>query len=62
MSMIVTGAKARKSTVEAVIIRADGTRENLGIIAYYHRNPLMRLIWKIKQAIKGIIHGRKSSK
>lgn len=31
------------TTVEAVITRADGTVENLGVIARYHPNPLVRL-------------------
>ena len=28
--------------VQAVIIRADGSREDLGTISYWHRNPLKR--------------------
>lgn len=28
--------------VSAVVIRADGTREDLGKIAYYHKNPVRR--------------------
>lgn len=62
MGMIVTGVDAKKSSVEAVLIKADGTRVNLGQIAYWHKNPLMRGLWKIKQAIKGITNGRTSSK
>lgn len=38
--------------LEAVIIRADGTREALGTIAYWHRNPLRRL-WARLRGIKG---------
>ena len=34
----------KSASLEAVIIRADGTRENLGTIAYWHKNPLRR-IW-----------------
>jgi hypothetical protein len=32
--------KPRSATVEAVITRADGTVEKLGVIAYHHRNPV----------------------
>jgi hypothetical protein len=39
---------AREVQFEAVVIRADGTRENLGTIAYWHRNPLRRVMWQIK--------------
>jgi hypothetical protein len=36
-------------SIEAVVIRKDGTRQNLGTVSYWHRNPLMRLLWKAKQ-------------
>lgn len=32
-------------TLSAVVTRADGTIEDLGIIAYYHKNPIKRLIY-----------------
>lgn len=34
-------------SVEAVVIRADGRREPLGTIAYWHENPLRRLVWRL---------------
>lgn len=39
--------------VEALILRADGTLERLGRVAYWHRNPLRRLFWRIKKGIRG---------
>lgn len=33
--------------LEAVVIRADGTREDLGTIAYWHKNPLRRLFYRL---------------
>lgn len=30
------------SEVRAVVTRADGTVEDLGVIAYWHRNPFKR--------------------
>lgn len=30
--------------IEAVVIRADGSREELGTVAYAHRNPLRTLL------------------
>jgi hypothetical protein len=33
----------KKAEITAVKIRADGTREDLGVVSYYHRNPLIRL-------------------
>lgn len=32
-------------TVEAVVTRADGTVEDLGVISYWHKNPLIRF-WR----------------
>lgn len=48
-------AKSRVKQIEmqAVVIRADGTREYLGTIAYWHRNPIKRLWRAIQQHIKG---------
>lgn len=34
-------------SVEAVVIRADGRREPLGTIAYWHENPVRRLVWRL---------------
>ena len=39
-------------TFEAVVIRADGTREDLGTICYWHKNPLRRLWWRANQALR----------
>lgn len=49
--MINSPAKAgvRSMSVEAVIIRADGSRHELGQIAYWHRNPFKRLAWRIRR-------------
>lgn len=42
-------SKARRATIHAVVTRADGSVENLGVIAYYHRNPLRR--WLVNRLI-----------
>ena len=34
-------------SLEAEVIRADGSREFLGTIAYHHKNPLRRLAWRL---------------
>jgi hypothetical protein len=51
MSNIQVPSGVKSATIEAVVIRADGSREDLGVVAYYHRNPLRRLAWKIGRAI-----------
>jgi hypothetical protein len=45
----IINAKPRRATLEAVITRADGSVENLGTIAYYHRNALRR--WLVNALI-----------
>lgn len=35
-------------TMDAVIIRADGTREDLGTVGYWHRNPIKRWGWNAR--------------
>jgi hypothetical protein len=47
MKMIAEGG-VEEGSLSAVVIRADGTREDLGVIAYYHKNPIRRLIWRLK--------------
>lgn len=47
-------ANAKESKLSAVVTRADGTIEDLGVIAYYSKNPLKHYLvnrWiKIKEA------------
>lgn len=50
---LIARGEVKKSSLTAVITRADGTVENLGVIAYYHRNPLMRAAWAVWQFIRG---------
>ncbi len=48
---------AKSSSISAIVTRADGSVENLGMIAFWHKNPLKR--WavncfiKIKERING---------
>ena len=51
--MLVNG-KAKESEIRAVVTRADGTVEDLGVVAYWHRNPLRRWAWEIKHWLKGV--------
>lgn len=45
------GAKGgiREVTIEAVVIRKDGSREELGVISSWHKNPLVRLARKLRR-------------
>lgn len=42
----------REATIAAVVIRADGSTEDLGVISRYHRNPIKRAIWRIKDRLR----------
>lgn len=37
---------AEESSVRAVVTRADGTVEDLGVVAYNHRNPFKVARWE----------------
>ena len=50
--MFIANTKAKESILEATIIRADGTVVSLGAISYWHRNPIKRLIWRIKRWLR----------
>ena len=52
MSKLTAQSNVKMAAVQAVIIRADGTRVPLGTVAYYHRNPLRRLIYRITQRLR----------
>jgi hypothetical protein len=43
---------ASQVTVEARVIRADGTVQELGTVAYWHRNPLKRLAWRVSNTLQ----------
>lgn len=45
-SMKVHGG-AREASISAVVIRANGRRENLGTISYWSRNPFKRWAWHV---------------
>lgn len=52
MSEMKVPINAKEATIEAVVIRADGTRTNLGVIAEWHRNPLKRMAANIRRKVK----------
>lgn len=39
-------------SIEAVVIRADGTKEDLGTVSYWHKSKFKRLEWAIKQRLR----------
>jgi len=47
-----TNLDAKEIQLVATITRADGTVEYLGVIDYWHKNPIKRLIWNLKKFFK----------
>ena len=47
--MMQANLNAKEIQLVATITRAEGTVEELGVIDYYHQNPIKRLIWRIKK-------------
>jgi hypothetical protein len=45
MAISTTESNVKSMEISAVIIRKDGTVKNLGVIASWYRNPLVRL-WR----------------
>lgn len=47
-----SGKAVTEVTISAVVIKNDGTRVDLGNIAYWHKNPLKRWAWSVRNAGK----------
>lgn len=48
MTDVTAKQKMQEASIAAVVIRADGTREDLGVISYWHRHWWKRLAWKLR--------------
>jgi hypothetical protein len=47
--MMFGGRIARQVSISAVVLRADGSvKQDLGVVGYWHKNPLRRAAWRIK--------------
>lgn len=48
---LLTQSDAKEAVISARVIRADGTVEELGIVSYWHKNPIKRIWGNIKLKI-----------
>lgn len=48
-------SKIKNAQIEAVIIRADGKVEKLGVVSYWDSNPFKRLLFWLKQKVDKFI-------
>jgi hypothetical protein len=44
-------ADVKEASIQAIVIRANGTART-SAVSYYHRNPLKRAMWALKQKLK----------
>lgn len=56
MGQIKTDAKAKKISLEVVVTHADGTVEDLGEVACFHKNPLRRWLRPLQKKVKSWRH------
>jgi hypothetical protein len=50
--MQIAHSNAKEIQFIATVTRADGTVEELGVIDYWHKNPIKRIMWKIKRFLE----------
>lgn len=50
--MLVANQKVKRATLHAVITRADGTKEDLGMLGYTSSNPIKRKFMNMVLSIK----------
>jgi len=50
--MQVAQSNAKEIQLIATITRADGTVEQLGVIDYWHKNPIKLFIWKLTKFLE----------
>lgn len=44
--------KPKMISINAVVTRADGTVEDLGVVSYWHVSPVRRLWWRLGRLIR----------
>jgi hypothetical protein len=50
--MQVAHSDVKQIELVATVIRADGRREELGVVDYWHKNPIKRFIWSFKKLFR----------
>lgn len=50
---ISSNQKMKRAVLTGVLIKTDGTRVDLGVMARYESNPFKRIFHSIKDALKG---------
>ena len=53
--------REREASLRAVITRADGSREDWGVIAYSGRNPFKKAFFALDSAVRRFYYSRKKT-
>ena len=48
MSDVSAKGGVREATIAVKVIRADGTVEDHGVVSFYHKNPIKRILWRLR--------------
>lgn len=51
MAMMRVPTKAREASIRAVVTRADGTVEDLGVVSYWHKSWWRRVLWRMRSRV-----------
>lgn len=54
MGSIKATKPVKRASIRAVITRADGSKEDLGVVSYWHKNPVKRAWFKLKEKLRGL--------
>ncbi len=52
--MISVPVNVKVAEISLVVHRADGSIEDLGVVSYWHRNPIKRFASRVRQLYKRI--------
>lgn len=51
MSEMQVAQGVKSAELSIVVTRADGSVEDLGVVAYWHKNPLRRWAYRLRKAL-----------
>jgi hypothetical protein len=51
-------APVKSASIAVKVTKADGTVIDYGVVSYWHRNPIRRLAWRLKQLIARRVEAR----
>gem|GEM_PF-1483409 len=52
VSMMRVPTGTREASIHAVVTRADGTVEDLGVVSYWHKSWWKRALWRISRVFR----------